>query len=266
MAEGDGWSDESLELTEIAGESRNHTNYYHASNGSFANKNFMMLKKAAHGPESTVSWGTQKWMGPKEIMPSLISISVTASTVNWQSLSNFLSKGWHLGCHTLWQKGTFFVETSYTGFPTIQFLPFLLRLNEGTNKFGYDENFWDVDICSLTAKTVLYIWVKQQLSADVNNFWSPSTLLDLTRPAACTIKIAHCSLSEKWRAQGKLWPFFVGVGLPWTPQKYPSDFLISRLSLWWKLGRHLLVVWTAWKNNVLCSNYISQHVFQKHFV
>lgn len=65
MAKGDGWSDEqSLELTEVAGENSNHVNCYHASNGSFTNNNFMMLKKAAHGPESTVNWGTQKWMGP----------------------------------------------------------------------------------------------------------------------------------------------------------------------------------------------------------
>lgn len=119
--------------------------------------------------------------------------------VNWHSQSISLSKGTALQAATLYvpDKKGLFRENNYIVFPTIQVLPLLLRLNEGPNRYGYDETFSDVDICPLTAKTALYISVKQHLSEGVTNFWSPSAVLDLTRPGACAAEIAHSSLAEK---------------------------------------------------------------------
>lgn len=54
------------------------------------------------------------------------------------------------------QKGTFFFFLEKRVIQS-QVLAFLLRLNEGANKYSYHENFRDVDICPLTAKTVLCI-------------------------------------------------------------------------------------------------------------
>lgn len=146
-------------------------------------------------------------------------------------------------------KSDSFRENNFIVFPTIQFLPFLLMLNEGSSEYGCDENLCDVEFCPLREKTVLYIWAKQHLSADVNNFWSSLAILDLTRPAACTIETAHCSLSEKWRPCGNLWPFFVDLGLLWANWKDLSYLMISGISLWWILG-DIPVMRTVWKTTV----------------
>lgn len=78
--------------------------------------------------------------------------------VDWHSQSDFPQHrdsiaGYHtLCCQT---KRDFFREN--IAFQTIQVLPFLLRLNEGSNMYHCGEYFCDVDICPLTAMAVLYI-------------------------------------------------------------------------------------------------------------
>lgn len=153
-------------------EERNHRNYFCAPNGSFTDNNFMMLKKVAYGLERRAEVRNPETDGPernnvftflKLTFKGTIALNAIMSCndnrVNWHSQSDFPQQGDGIaGCHTLCcrTKRDFFRENNYTVFPTIQFLLFLLRLNEGSNKYGHDENFCDVDICPLTAKTVLY--------------------------------------------------------------------------------------------------------------
>jgi len=72
------------------------------------------------------------------------------TAVNWHSQSDVPQQAARLCC---WAKRDFFREKNYIVILTIQFLPFLLRLNEGSG-VAMMKNF-------VMAKTVLYIRAQQ---------------------------------------------------------------------------------------------------------